>query len=179
MQTLREKEPVTFVGFGKSILGKMDTGATTSSLHASDIKLLKDNNSVSFMCADLGSNIIQLPLVGTQDVHTSDNGGEPRHLVALDIELAGVQIKGATFNLNDRSGMDTNLLIGKNVLEQGFAVSVSKDTEAALEGINNSTLDQSASLKDTLSQLLESGSSIPQILATLAELIDTSHADNT
>jgi hypothetical protein len=108
---------VGFVAFNRSAEGKVDTGATTSSLHATNIQVDQRRNRVSFNCDVLSSNVITLPLEGTQEVHSADAGGVSRPMVALDVTIDGKPIKGATFNLNDRGSMDTKILIGQNILQ--------------------------------------------------------------
>ena len=106
---------VTFISFNKTIEAKIDTGADTCSLHATNIKV--SGQQVSFSCDALSSNVITLPLQGTQEVHSADAGGVQRPIVVLDIMFAGKELKEMTFNLNDRSNMDSRLLIGQNVLK--------------------------------------------------------------
>jgi hypothetical protein len=119
---------VGFPAFNVSVEGKIDTGATTSSLHATDISA--KGGRVSFKSEVLSRNVITLPVEGTQEVHSADFGGDKRPVVRLDVEIDGVPIKGVMFNLNDRSQMDSKLLIGQDVLKAGnFHVDVSKNEE--------------------------------------------------
>lgn len=109
---------VSFPSFGnKSVQGKVDTGATTSSLHATDIRV--GQGRVQFSCKELSDNVITLDMDGSQEVHSADAGGNNRPVVTLDIEINGTPIKGASFNLNDRSNMDMPVLLGQNVLKAG------------------------------------------------------------
>lgn len=122
---------VGFVSFGnRTVEGKVDTGATTSSLHATNIKV--NGQQVSFLSEALSNNVVTLDLDGVQEVHSADHGGEKRPIVKLDITIDGKPINGASFNLNDRSNMDTQILIGQNVLTAGkFVIDPSKDQEQA------------------------------------------------
>ena len=121
---------VTFAQFGdKAIEGKVDTGATTSSLHAKRIHVDSNSQTVSFICPALSPNVINLALVGAQEVHSADAGGNTRPVIMLDITVDGISINQATFNLNDRGEMDSEILIGQNVLQAGnFIIDPSKDT---------------------------------------------------
>lgn len=111
---------VKFANFGNhSLQGKVDTGATTSSLNATNIKVDQSRGTVSFTCKELSDNVITLELDGSQEVHSADAGGNTRPIVTLDIEVDGVPIRNASFNLNDRSGMDMPVLLGQNVLKAG------------------------------------------------------------
>lgn len=120
---------VKFATFGnRGIQGKVDTGATTSSLHAADIKVDQQRGTVTFRCPELSNNKITLDLDGSQEVHSADAGGQSRPVVTLDVEIDGTPIKNASFNLNDRSGMDIPVLIGQNILKSGnFMVDPKKD----------------------------------------------------
>lgn len=122
---------VHFISFGnKTAMGKVDTGATTSCLHATNISVNKGQNTVSFYSDVISNNLVTLDLAGVQEVRSADAGGENRPLVRFDIEINGKFLKDAAFNLNDRSNMDTEILIGQNVLQAGdFQIDVSKDEE--------------------------------------------------
>jgi hypothetical protein len=69
-----------------------------------------------------------MELAGSQEVHSADGGANTRPIVKFDIEINGTPIQGAMFNLNDRSHMDTDVLIGQNVLKAGdFQIDVNQD----------------------------------------------------
>lgn len=97
--------------------GKVDTGATTSSLDARGIRV--NGSRVTFTSPSLSSNAITLDLVGTQDVQSADSDGSTRPVVALDVKINDVQLHDVHFNLNDRSSMDSPILVGQNALQQG------------------------------------------------------------
>ena len=126
---IRNHVPVRFASVGnKEITGKVDTGATTSSLHATNVKT--HGNQVSFVCDELSPNVITMDMDGAQTVHTADNGGDHRPIVKLDVEVNGVPIRDAVFNLNDRSNMDSKILLGQNILQAGnFVVDVNQGNE--------------------------------------------------
>ena len=127
--TIGNEVEVHFTSVGnRTATGKVDTGATTSSLHASDITINQERNSVTFKCDVLSDNMITMELAGAQEVHSADGGGNTRPTVKFDIEINGTPIQGAVFNLNDRSNMDVAILIGQNVLKAGdFTIDVNKD----------------------------------------------------
>lgn len=142
--TLGSYANVYFPYLGKTIKGKVDTGATTSSLHGTNVNIEKKQGTVSFICCALSDNIISLPLKGTQEVHSADGGSELRPVVSLDIKINGIPLKNIEFNINDRSNMDVPLLIGQNILKAGeFVVDVKdtniKETENASSTIQNQT----------------------------------------
>jgi len=112
----------------KTLTGKVDTGATMTSLHATSINVIGRN--VEFVCEELSPNTITLPLYSTQDIHTADAGSSERPVVQLSITINGAEIPNVSINLNDRSNMDSPLLIGQNVLSQGeFIIDPSNVTE--------------------------------------------------
>lgn len=118
----------TSLGGGTQTEGKVDSGATTSSLHADKISV--NNNKVSFSSSTLGNRTFTLDLAGHQEVHSADGGANQRPVIKLDVEVDGVPLQGVEFNLNDRSNMDTPILLGQNVLKAGnFVIDVSKTTD--------------------------------------------------
>jgi len=138
-QTIGNTVNVFFRMFNKEIEGKVDTGATTSSLHATDMQINKERQSVSFKCEALSPNVITLDLQGSQEVHSADHGGDVRPVVALDISIGDIVLSGVTFNLNDRSNMDAELLVGQNILKAGnFKIDVNKDEPESENDLNDS-----------------------------------------
>lgn len=127
--TLGNKAQIVFHEFGdKAVEGKIDTGATTSSLHASDIKVDQGRRTVSFRSDVLSPHTVTLDLDGVQEVHSADAGGVSRPTVTFDISIDGKQLRQVAFNLNDRENMDTRVLIGQNALKAGgFMIDPSKD----------------------------------------------------
>jgi hypothetical protein len=101
----------------KELQGKIDTGATVSSLH-SDRYTVKGQN-IEFECRPLTDHVITVPLKTQHAVKSPDGGTVYRPVVELDVKVNGKLIKGAMFNLNDRSHMDQPVLIGQNVLQAG------------------------------------------------------------
>lgn len=111
---------VGFPAFGnRTVEGKVDTGATTSSMHATDVTVNQAQGKVSFKSAVVGENVVTLDLKGVQEVHSADGGGKSRPIIELDVTIDGKPIRGAQFNLNDRSNMDAMVLVGQNILKSG------------------------------------------------------------
>lgn len=118
----------TSLGGGVNTEGKVDSGATTSSLHADKINV--QGSKVSFSSSALGDRTYTIDLAGQQEVHSADGGANQRPVIKLDVEIDGVPLQGVEFNLNDRSNMDTPILLGQNVLKAGnFVIDVSKPTD--------------------------------------------------
>lgn len=100
------------------INGKVDTGAEMSSLHAGDLQItsdhLADDHVASFT---FGSNRYRVPIVGWQAVSSADGGTKRRPIVTFTVYIADEVIPEVEFNLNDRSEMEYELLIGLNLIQ--------------------------------------------------------------
>lgn len=101
-----------------ALKGKVDTGAAISSLHV-DGKPEIVGDTVKFENHNASGNVISAPLSTQQSVKSADGGVEYRPVIILDVEVNGKPISKVEFNLNDRSGMDHEILIGQNILEKG------------------------------------------------------------
>lgn len=178
-RTIGNEVEVTFVSLGnRSLMGKVDTGATTSSLHATNIRVSGDR--VAFICPDISNNSITMELHGAQEVHSADGGGQKRPMVKFDVVINGQNMRGVVFNLNDRSNMDDPVLIGQNILQAGnFIIDVNQDAgeqshigEAA--DVADEFQDPPADLKEAIRVILSYD--IP--LTRFAELIAHSSSSN-
>lgn len=169
--TLGMTAVIRFASFGnRELQGKVDTGATTSSLHASNIQVNKGRNTVTFQCPELSNNLITLELDGSQEVHSADAGGQTRPIVTMDVEIDGTVVKGASFNLNDRSQMDIPVLIGQNILKAGnFIIDPKKDGVAEVPD-HADTIQQptrEAQIKEAIAMLSENDVSLSEIISYL------------
>ena len=108
---------ITNLPAGKELRGKVDTGATVSSLHAEKWSI--DGDNVKFICPELSPNVISLPLVDQQAVKSSDGGTEYRPVIELNVKINDKVLQGVQFNLNDRGQMEYPVLVGQNILEKG------------------------------------------------------------
>lgn len=168
--TLGMTAKVRFASFGnREMQGKVDTGATTSSLHATNIKIDQQRNSVTFQCAELSDNVITLDLDGAQEVHSADAGGQTRPVVTLDVEIDGVPVKGASFNLNDRSHMDIPVLIGQNILKAAnFMIDPQKDGSAEVPNHDDTVQPtRESQIKEAIKVLSENDVSLSEIISYL------------
>ena len=69
---------------------------------------------------------------------SADGGGNTRPVITLDIEIDGTPLTGVEFNLNDRSGMDSQILMGTNIIEAGnFVVDIHQDSDAVTQNDTN------------------------------------------
>lgn len=94
-------------GKKKSLIAKIDTGASKSSL---DINLASELN--------LG------PIIKSKIVKSA-HGNRLRPIIEGEVEIAGKTVK-AEFTLADRTHMKYRMLIGVNVLKANFLVDPSK-----------------------------------------------------
>jgi len=167
-KTLGSSANVAFVTLGnRGVEGKVDTGATTSSLHAENIKVNSNGGSVSFTCPELSDRVITMDMDGSQEVVSADAGGNQRPIVKFDVEINGVPIHGASFNLNDRSEMDSPILIGQNILKAGgFIIDVSKD-----EAPERVEQVQKTSYSDRDAEVIEALQILTNHNVTLSEMV--------
>lgn len=168
MSTISSKEQVTFPQFRKSLNAIIDTGATSSSIHASDIQV--NGSQVSFVNQNLSDNVITLPMAGNVTVKTADSDSA-RPVVKLSVQLGDQTFDEVAFSLNDRSDMDQGVLIGRDLLERGqFAVQVveAKDKDK----------DESANYK-VMSPEIATTEALLERLDALTELAEDLHKQAT
>lgn len=122
---------ITFPSLGNSkITGKVDTGASISCIHATNIQVDKNKQSVTFNSEPLSQNTITMDLDGSQDVLSADGGADTRPMIKLDIVVNNTKLPGMSFNLNDRSEMDSPILIGQNVIKSGnFIIDINQEEQ--------------------------------------------------
>ena len=119
------REWVSFPDIGVDwVKAKIDTGARTSSLHAFDIEDRGDE--VSFWVhpwqeSDGDATRVECPIFDRRLVRSSSGHSEERIVVVLDIALVGRRVS-AELTLTNRDAMGFRMLIGREVLRQGFVV---------------------------------------------------------
>ncbi len=103
-------EDVTILARGKrkKVKARIDTGATKSSI---DVTLASQ---------------LQLGPIVTSKLVRNAHGNTLRPIIICDIELAGKRMK-AEFTLADREEMNYKVLIGQNVLTEGFLIDPAKE----------------------------------------------------
>ena len=119
----------TIVGFyedvvinGTKVRAKVDTGASTSSVDKDLAKTLK-----------LG------PVVSTSVV-VNTHGSGVRSEVMANVKIAGREIR-ARFNIASRNHLRYSVLIGKNILREGFVVDSDKRLKKSKGKIIKNTKD--------------------------------------
>lgn len=108
---------------------KVDTGARTSSLHATDVELFERGGEewarFKIDAVEDHHQIVEAPRVAHRMI-TSSNGERQERLI-IKTELAmGTQIFRAEFSLADRSDMLLPMLIGRTALRRRFLVDSAK-----------------------------------------------------
>lgn len=119
------REWVALPGIGVDwVKAKIDTGARTSSLHAFDIE--ENGDTVSFWVhpwqeTDSDPVRVECPIFDRRHVRSSSGHTEERIVVQLDVTLVGRTVN-AELTLTNRDSMGFRMLIGREVLRQGFVV---------------------------------------------------------
>lgn len=107
---------------------KIDTGAQTSALHATDVvEFERDGEDwVRFTVHpwqrnDLDALTVELPVHDRRSVRSSSGHSEERLVVAMDIALGGRTVP-AEVTLTSRHAMVFRMLIGREALRNGYIV---------------------------------------------------------
>lgn len=112
------------------MVAKIDTGARTSSLHATDlvVKRRQGIEHISFTTSDANGNPVRrtAPLVEERTIRNPGEGGreEDRPVVECRVRL-GNKEWDAEFTLADRSNMQYQVLLGREAIRERFSVDVS------------------------------------------------------
>lgn len=118
---------VTIVGHAKKVPAKIDTGADSSAIWASNIHI-NESGHLQFTLFATQSPFYNDETIVTDDftavrVKSSTGHIQIRYKVCLSIRLAGKRIK-VLFNLSDRSSHIFPILIGRRTLSGKFHVDV-------------------------------------------------------
>jgi hypothetical protein len=98
---------------------RIDTGATTSSLDARELRI-KDNMAEFRLPKEYGGKELRLPVVGWKTVRSAE-AKEKRPVVEIDLCIGSKYLR-TRVNLNDRSQVKFPMLIGRNILKENFSV---------------------------------------------------------
>lgn len=111
---------------------KLDTGARTNSIHATNVETLELDGErwVKFTISDpreeKGMRLRHKAPIARVALIKNDTGGlDERFVVSLPVHVAGEMVE-CEFTLNDRHNMNYAVLIGRNLLQQIGAVDSSK-----------------------------------------------------
>lgn len=133
MQTIGRIEKVNLVDLGfRDLDCKIDSGASTSALHAQNIRKVKidDKYYVLFRMLDKShpsyeDNDIKLPLYKIKRVKSSNGFTQKRYSVQTRMKL-GKKIYRIEFTLTDRKDMRYPILLGTKFIKKKFLIDVSK-----------------------------------------------------
>lgn len=113
------------------MVAKIDTGARTSSLHATNMLVRRRQGIeyVYFTTSDAEGNPIRrkAPLVEERTIRNPGNGGreEDRYVIESRVRL-GNRVWDAEFTLSDRTNMQYQVLIGREAIRERFVVNVAE-----------------------------------------------------
>jgi len=130
LRVVGEVEPVTLVPFGVTMPARIDTGATTSSIDATEIEPFERDGEkwVRFVVADRrsGENLsMQCRLLRRVNIISHAGESLRRPVVMLKTMMGGVAFEHE-FSLTNRSDFSYQVLIGRNYLQGEFVVDVNR-----------------------------------------------------
>ncbi len=137
---------VEIISIGRRVVdvpAKIDTGADSSAIWASNIRVGKDG-ILRFSLFGEGSpyyngKIFKRTDFSVAKVKSSNGQSEIRYRTHFTITIAGKRIKGL-FNLSDRSGNKYKILIGRRTISRKFLVDVSRGVEKMSRGMETKRL---------------------------------------
>ncbi len=110
------------------IKAKIDTGARTSSLHAFDIEEFERDEVayVRFLVRPWQASLedvatVESPIHDRRPVRSSSGHVEDRFVIVARLAIAGREVSGEV-TLTNRDEMGFRMLIGREILRQGFLV---------------------------------------------------------
>jgi len=106
---------------------KLDTGADSTSFHATDIVINKKKKKVTFTILDGHgkSRRITCPYIRTVRVKKRPSGIDVRPVIAAQIRIAS-KVIDAQINLTDRTNFAYKLLVGRKDLRKGLLIDSSQ-----------------------------------------------------
>ncbi|MFC3196923.1 ATP-dependent zinc protease [Parapedobacter deserti] len=132
LKTIGWKETVALPDLAlQRIPAKVDTGAKTSVLHCSHIKLVKKGRKqyVEFRPLDerygQGDKIFVLPFHRERKIKNSFGQEENRYVINTTITMFN-ETYSIELSLRDRSGMEFPMLLGRTFIRKKFLVDVSR-----------------------------------------------------
>lgn len=132
--TLGELEEVELLPIAESskiiLPARVDTGAATSSISAIDYdrrRKYKPGETLRFRTTDKQKKMtwLEAPVTRVGKVRSAHGGSDERVFVQLKICLGERELE-AEFSLKDRRTMEFPVLLGRNLLRQGFTVDVAQ-----------------------------------------------------
>lgn len=106
----------------QSVATRIDTGATNSSLHCTNIVKIDDK---FVKCNILGKESFTKEISKIKEIKSSNGISQKRYFIKTQIIILG-KTYISELSLNDRSSMTYPFLLGRDILVQDFIVDVSK-----------------------------------------------------
>ncbi|OQX35415.1 MAG: hypothetical protein B0D91_10855 [Oceanospirillales bacterium LUC14_002_19_P2] len=125
-------EQASFENLGLTMEARIDTGATTSSLGAADIRLFERDGRqwVSFRLngeqKDKDSLVVERQMVRNVMIKRHGKESQQRPVVKLKVRIGKIE-QMAEFTLTDRSQFEFPVLVGRNILTDMAIVDVSHE----------------------------------------------------
>lgn len=112
------------------VRAKIDTGARTSALHATEITAItRDGEDWVRFLSETGPDAehiwCEAPLIEQRCVTSSNGVDEMRYIIDTSIKLAGISYR-VQLSLTDRTPMAFPMLIGRTALKRHFLVNVAR-----------------------------------------------------
>lgn len=108
---------------------RIDTGAKTSSMHATNIQEVQQRGElfVKFQTFDHEGKVIELlrKVDTTQKVSNTSGDVTKRYVIKEKIKMGEIE-REVLINLNDRTSMEYKFLVGRNILLGRFIVDVAR-----------------------------------------------------
>lgn len=163
---------VEIMGFSDALEGKIDTGAAQSSLHATEIEV--EGDRVTFV---LNDRRYRTSVKSSQNVSSADGGSQSRPVIAVSLAIAGQTVE-VDINLNDRSGMPQQLLIGQDVIKAAnLVIDISDEPADSEAGVST---DADGSISKPEQEEVPTGVQVrPEVTgSSIAQLGDNPMADS-
>jgi hypothetical protein len=132
---LGRRELIDFPAFAlMGVEAKVDTGAYTSAIHCTNIRIETDARQRSVLVVNLldpehdGANgrLLSFAEFALRDIRSSNGEVQERYVIQAVVRLYGEDFE-TEFSLSDRSDMKYPVLLGRSLLRQGnFLVDVAK-----------------------------------------------------
>ena len=107
----------------ENVESRIDTGATNSSLHCTNIEKIDDK---FVKCNVLGKESFTNEISKIKEVKSSNGISQKRFFIKTEIIILG-KTYISELSLNDRNSMSYPFLLGRDVLHENFIVDVSKE----------------------------------------------------
>ncbi len=109
----------------RKINAKVDTGADSSSIHATRIRVKKEDDEEVLYAWLAGAGPFRFEEFRKKKVTSSNGSSEVRYAVKLTVRVGGKNYK-TTFTLTNRNRMTYPILLGKKFLRGKFVVDVAQ-----------------------------------------------------